>query len=434
MAANDKRLKVLLLVVIIISHIVCATVGLKIIDPYHDYRLLMRIVLAFPVFSEVYFIILVIGDNVLWIIPAIVHIAALNYYIYIRYFKHKIISEINKFIQGLIYYLVIFTILPLFTFNFFLTEYFDEIPFLKDLTFLKGLIASITFVLEMLSAFWFFDIYLKGIIDIYLIRKFIIKQGLEPFSTKTLNAILDGKCSICESRIKLDSLLGNSLVVDKKEITIICLKCRTGLDLVIPDHREAFNRIEVFFNMEKFSSTTSINALLSLRLLKDNVDDGASENTWRSSFSINISSKDHYWIWDKPVADKYGILAGNSCGECGAFFKEDIDIYESEEFIQNGECPRCKLPNKYQWFLRTTFETECAELINNKRLEQPIVLEKIEDRILREKKLADAETKLYEAKLQLENDPENKVLQRKLRVTQAVYDAHKGHATIKNKS
>lgn len=433
MEAKDKRLKVLLLV-IIISHIVCATVGLKIIDPYHDYRLLMRIVLVFPILSEICFIILIIGDNVLWMFPAIVHIVALNYYIYTRYFKNKLISEINIFIQGLIYYLVFIALFPVFIFNSILTEYFDEIPFLKDLTFLKGLIATITFILGMLSVFWFFGIYLKGFIDIYLTRKLIVKQGLEPFSTKTLDALLDGKCSICGSRIKLDSLLGNSLVVDKKEITIKCLKCRTGLDIVIPDHRDVFDRIEVLLNMQKFSSTSSINALLSLRMLKNNVDDAPSENTWRRSFSININSNDYYWIWDKPVAEKYGILAGNSCGECGAFFKEDLDIYDSEEFIQNGECPRCKLPNKYQWFLRTTFEAERVELINNKSLEQPIVLEKIEDRILREKKLADAETQLHEAKLQLEKDPGNKVFQRKLRVKQAVYAAHKSLADIKNKS
>lgn len=367
MIISDKYFKKSLLVVAILSHIFCGFIGIIGPDGSDEIEnLLVRVILAFPIFSEAFiFIKAFSGEYHLLILPALIHLVTLLYYIYKEYFQTKSVVDIRRFIDTSTNIVAFFIFFCSIVLLIAIYGYFDIYGMNPILQFIIGwgFVAAILFF-----PFWLSKIFLHNLLYSHLVIAYILKHGLGKFSSRTLKSILEGKCSICNAFIDEDSIFGNSLIIEKNAIKLICMKCRTGLDLPVILKRKTINRPKIILNMENFTQETSgIELLLSLRTLKNKLGYAHKENSWRRAFHLFfIEDYNNYLSFERSIIDKYGSLEGNHCGECGLSFNEysnDVSIIDS---IQNVECPNCRLPHRFQWFIRTTYKEERDELFNNK--------------------------------------------------------------------
>jgi hypothetical protein len=350
MKTEEKFLKQFLLIIAIISHFSLIFVLTYLFDNEKDETISMRILWLTPIISEVCLLVMVLGKDILYSILAFIPFASICYYFYLKCFKNRDVNEIRKFAKtvGMIMWVTSFIYpLPFIEVYYTLTEkYVYQWRAFFNFLGLVGIIGLVYYL-----AFNIFIIYLPRIINYFLAKIIIVKNGLGLFTPKTLNDILIGKCSICNSDINDNSIFGNSLIIAKNEISLICAKCRTGIDIPVQKSHSKYTSIDrgdVLLYMKKYPEKFAIQTLISLRQLK-----------------INQNDPENYYGNFRRADYKYGVLEGNHCGECGEYFYEmpEVESNEDSNFIENGVCPHCKLPHKFQWFLRTTFEEESDALV-----------------------------------------------------------------------
>ena len=192
-----------------------------------------------------------------------------------------------------------------------------------------------------------------------ILTKGIIQSGFGPFVPSTLKAIQEGKCSNCLSSISDTSIFGNSLIVEDQKVKLICAKCRTGLGIDLPK-LSSINRARVIIEMTSLKERFDLNwlqILLGLRLGYAFFQNSHKE--YEKAFRKNLGSEDYYWTDHAPVNRKYGEIDGlSNCGECGAFWHNDYDKEKLEQTIELGHCWNCKVPNNFQWNMRTSYAKE----------------------------------------------------------------------------
>ena len=195
-----------------------------------------------------------------------------------------------------------------------------------------------------------------------------------------------GKCRSCESRINRSSLFSNSLVALDSHIFTQCLKCRSykKYNLDTENEDENFNRTYGLIfdedNTEKVEKMIKyinhvypswIDLLLSLRL-GIILTDYAKGYFYLEGFTQSerpISTTEYYNFLHTMLENRkrdndnfYGNLFSiRKCGECGHDWPSK-NSKEAQEIARKGMCPKCNLPNKFQWHMRESFESELNNL------------------------------------------------------------------------
>ena len=187
----------------------------------------------------------------------------------------------------------------------------------------------------------------------------IASQGRGPFSATLLSALRKNECMRCGQLINDHSLLGNSMVVEKSEIVIVCRKCRGG-GRIPSACNQSFGRIYLSSLIDQIDRHTC-------SLSGEKLD-------WHE---VLMCSRGSYAflqpVYHRPAQAftrnmarrvRFGeLLSISNCGECGAFWSNDHSRVTAG-FGELGvdwnqfECWHCRMPHELQWHMRTTKSKE----------------------------------------------------------------------------
>ena len=202
----------------------------------------------------------------------------------------------------------------------------------------------------------------------YSSAKKIADHGLGPFLTSTLHSFLEAKCYNCGQILPEHSIFGNSLTLDLHGIKLICQECRTG----IPYHRLY---TEYFYTIDRYKLLIELSnyiirakpAWIAILLgLRTNYSRFQNPKDYTKGFEAKLHDSDKDWIYQndwlyrfadytEPVINKYQNLYNNhSCYDCGAGWQK----WYYKEKNYDGCCSSCGIPVQFQWFMRSSSESE----------------------------------------------------------------------------
>jgi hypothetical protein len=201
------------------------------------------------------------------------------------------------------------------------------------------------------------------------------------FSPEFLTSLIKCKCNECGKGLAEPSVFGNGIVINENGIRLQCVHCRTGKSYFRSDWNSiGYANVDIFrfiLKLNEFGKRENINwhnVVLALRLNYDYFN--VSEINENRAFTVKRSKtlKDDVYQndfmytlteYEEPKKDLFGnLLALNFCGECKGLFYSQHSYQNLDSLEKNQCCPSCKIPNKFQWNLRTD---EQSELIKNKK-------------------------------------------------------------------
>jgi hypothetical protein len=98
-------------------------------------------------------------------------------------------------------------------YNTLLDKYIYQWNSILNILSTLGIIGLVFYLTNIIST-----IYFPKIINFFLAKRLLVNRGFGLFSPKTLEAILLGKCSICNSSIDNNSIFGNSLIIKNMNV------------------------------------------------------------------------------------------------------------------------------------------------------------------------------------------------------------------------
>lgn len=208
----------------------------------------------------------------------------------------------------------------------------------------------------------------------------VAQDGVWPFIPSTLAALLSTTCILCGRQINVCSIFGNSIVTSNGAVNLICLHCRSGGEYSIREPEEKvqnsllrsidFREVVIALGENEFGDAEE--AMAPILGLRTGLGKLQSER-YDSAFSPKMreTSKDHIYSGDpvyqavdyvEPITHRYeSLMSVGNCGECGATWRNAGEENHSK-IKKDGCCFSCKIPNHYQWHMRSTLKEEVERL------------------------------------------------------------------------
>ena len=194
----------------------------------------------------------------------------------------------------------------------------------------------------------------------------IASIGIGPFSAMLLRALRRSECMRCGQSINDHGLLGNSMVVEKSQVVILCRGCRGG-GSIPAKCKQSFGRVSsssLIVQLDLHTCSHSGEALDWHEVLMCSRGSYAflqpAYHRPAEAFTRNMASRVRFGE----------LLSIGNCGECGAFWPNDHNRFnpEIEELgvdWNQFECWHCQMPHELQWHMRTTKSAEKSLLFSS---------------------------------------------------------------------
>ena len=188
--------------------------------------------------------------------------------------------------------------------------------------------------------------------------------GIGAIKPAACHAFLAGKCSCCGTEIPDSTILGNAWVIAEEGVELLCVRCRTSEKVAsrvnVPNLRGHFDRSKIFLfivDLNKRDRRAWLRFIFGCRINGNRLTfplfyEEAFDIQFVDSYEDQIMEGDIIYELNKTATahSYYGEIQDNQeCGEC---------LARLDDVLSPKRCVRCGFPNKRQWNLRGTYESE----------------------------------------------------------------------------